>query len=299
MENQNAQNTQNVQDIDNFLDGIFGDDQPETDNVAIDKPAPETVKLTGEKPKRVVVNKFNGIQPLTDAESDEFNGWLSAHGLCKTIGGAASTKRMRIYRKLRSIGSRQVHSRDCIYVVSADDWRNDKEVVYKIILRLSKKQMDAQNVVKVAEYREKMNKIEEDLLLKHHVVMNWYNGKSATFKKIQHVITAPDVLSMLDEAVKHNDKYDVKNAYLERFRMGAQIEELGIAPQYDWRDYDVIVKSGKVVCAYCFRDLIPLHGETFKTGFFNKFDYNTEIVDSDTIERVLKLAEEAAPCVEV
>jgi hypothetical protein len=146
--------------------------------------------------------------------------------------------------------------------------------------------MDAEMVVKVAEYRQKMNQIEEDLLLQHDIVMNWYNGKSATFKKIQHKIMAPDVLAMLDEAVKHNDKYNVQDMYLQRFRMGAQIEELGIAPEYDWRNFDVIVKGGKVVCAYSFRDMIPLYSETFKTGFFNKFGYNTEIVDSETIEKV-------------
>lgn len=235
---------------------------------------------------RVVVNKFNGIDGLSAAESDEFNSWLAAHGLCKTIGAFASTKRMRIYRNLGTKNGKQLHSRDCIYVVSSDDWRNNKDAVYRTILRLSKKQMDAEMVVKVAEYRQKMNQIEEDLLLQHDIVMNWYNGKSATFKKIQHKIMAPDVLAMLDEAVKHNDKYNVQDMYLQRFRMGAQIEELGIAPEYDWRNFDVIVKGGKVVCAYSFRDMIPLYSETFKTGFFNKFGYNTEIVDSETIEKV-------------
>lgn len=235
---------------------------------------------------RVVVNKFNGIDGLSAAESDEFNSWLAAHGLCKTIGAFASTKRMRIYRNLGTKNGKQLHSRDCIYVVSSDDWRKNKEAVYRTILRLSKKQMDAEMVVKVAEYRQKMNQIEEDLLLQHDIVMNWYNGKSATFKKIQHKIMAPDVLAMLDEAVKHNDKYNVQDMYLQRFRMGAQIEELGIAPEYDWRNFDVIVKGGKVVCAYSFRDMIPLYSETFKTGFFNKFGYNTEIVDSETIEKV-------------
>lgn len=235
---------------------------------------------------RVVVNKFNGIDGLSAAESNEFNSWLAAHGLCKTIGAFASTKRMRIYRNLGTKNGKQLHSRDCIYVVSSDDWRKNKEAVYRTILRLSKKQMDAEMVVKVAEYRQKMNQIEEDLLLQHDIVMNWYNGKSATFKKIQHKIMAPDVLAMLDEAVKHNDKYNVQDMYLQRFRMGAQIEELGIAPEYDWRNFDVIVKGGKVVCAYSFRDMIPLYSETFKTGFFNKFGYNTEIVDSETIEKV-------------
>lgn len=244
----------------------------------------ETVKAA--KKPRVVVNKYSGMAPLTMAEADEFNSWLAAHGLCKTVGSFASTKRMRVYRYLGTKGNRQIHSRDCIYVVSADDWRKHPEAVKRTILRLSKKQMDAQNIVKVAEYRQKMNQIEEDLLLKHDIVMNWYNGKSASFKKIQHKITAPDVLSMLDEAVKHNDNYNVQNMYLQRFRMGAQIEELGIAPEYDWRNFDVIVKGGKVVCAYSFRDLIQLHSETFDTGFFNKFDYNTQIVDSETVERV-------------
>jgi hypothetical protein len=235
---------------------------------------------------RVVVNKFNGIDGLSAAESNEFNSWLAAHGLCKTIGAFASTKRMRIYRNLGTKNGKQLHSRDCIYVVSSDDWRKNKEAVYRTILRLSKKQMDAEMVVKVAEYRQKMNQIEEDLLLQHDIVMNWYNGKSATFKKIQHKIMAPDVLAMLDEAVKHNDKYNVQDMYLQRFRMGAQIEELGIAPEYDWRNFDVIVKGAKVVCAYSFRDMVPLYSETFKTGFFNKFGYNTEIVDSETIEKV-------------
>lgn len=323
--NMNAMNNElymSEADIDSMLDGIFGDnevvetvveeqqtdasilpeepvDESEDDGViVVERPNPASVKLTGTRKPRVVVNKYAGMAPLSTSESNEFNSWLAAHGLCKTIGGAASTKRMRIYRNLGTRKGKQVHSRDCIYVVSADQWRNHKEGVYKVILKLSKKQMDEQNIVKVAEYREKMNQIEEDLLMKHHVVMNWYNGKSATFKKIQHVITAPDVLAMLDEAVKHNDKYDIKNAYLTRFRMGAQIEELGIAPQYNWRDFDVIVKGGKVVCAYSFRDLIPLHSETFKTGFFDKFGYNTEIVDSQTIADVIAKAEAAAPTIE-
>lgn len=307
-------------DIDSLLNDIFNDEatadtaveqetvkdnepvEEETDSTADDtltiEQTPASVKLTGTRKPRVVVNKYAGMAPLTTAESNEFNTWLAAHGLCKTIGAFASTKRMRIYRNIGMRKGKQIHSRDCIYVVSADQWRKHKEGVYKVILKLSKKQMDEQNIVKVKEYREKMNQIEEDLLLQHHIVMNWYNGKSATFKKIQHVITAPDVLAMLDEAVKHNDKYDIKNAYLTRFRMGAQIEELGIAPQYDWRSFDVIVKNGKVVCAYCYRDLIPLRSETFKTGFFDKFNYNTEIVDSKTIADVIALAQAAAPTLE-
>lgn len=308
-------------EADALLDELFGSSEPvETETATVDTAAEPTVEPVAEMPTeteakatdvelevvdelpevtksvvagtrhlskpRVVVNKFNGIDGLSAAESDEFNSWLAAHGLCKTIGAFASTKRMRIYRNLGTKNGKQLHSRDCIYVVSSDDWRNNKEAVYRTILRLSKKQMDAEMVVKVAEYRQKMNQIEEDLLLQHDIVMNWYNGKSATFKKIQHKIMAPDVLAMLDEAVKHNDKYNVQDMYLQRFRMGAQIEELGIAPEYDWRNFDVIVKGGKVVCAYSFRDMIPLYSETFKTGFFNKFGYNTEIVDSETIEKV-------------
>lgn len=308
-------------EADAFLDDLFGSSEPvETETATVDTAAEPTVEPVAEMPTeteaeatdvelemvdelpevtksvvagtrrlskpRVVVNKFNGIDGLSAAESDEFNSWLAAHGLCKTIGAFASTKRMRIYRNLGTKNGKQLHSRDCIYVVSSDDWRKNKEAVYRTILRLSKKQMDAEMVVKVAEYRQKMNQIEEDLLLQHDIVMNWYNGKSATFKKIQHKIMAPDVLAMLDEAVKHNDKYNVQDMYLQRFRMGAQIEELGIAPEYDWRNFDVIVKGGKVVCAYSFRDMIPLYSETFKTGFFNKFGYNTEIVDSETIEKV-------------
>ena len=49
---------------------------------------------------RVVVNKYAGMAPLTAQESNEFNSWLAAHGLCKTVGGYASTKRMRVYRNL-------------------------------------------------------------------------------------------------------------------------------------------------------------------------------------------------------
>ena len=308
-------------EADALLDELFGSSEPvETETATVDTAAEPTVEPVAEMPTeteakatdvelevvdelpevtksvvagtrhlskpRVVVNKFNGIDGLSAAESDEFNSWLAAHGLCKTIGAFASTKRMRIYRNLGTKNGKQLHSRDCIYVVSSDDWRKNKEAVYRTILRLSKKQMDAEMVVKVAEYRQKMNQIEEDLLLQHDIVMNWYNGKSATFKKIQHKIMAPDVLAMLDEAVKHNDKYNVQDMYLQRFRMGAQIEELGIAPEYDWRNFDVIVKGGKVVCAYSYRDMVPLYSETFKTGFFNKFGYNTEIVDSETIEKV-------------
>lgn len=320
-------------EADAFLDDLFGTSEAvETETAPVDTAAEPTVEPVAEMPTeteaeatdvelemvdelpevtksvvagtrhlskpRVVVNKFNGIDGLSAAESDEFNSWLAAHGLCKTIGAFASTKRMRIYRNLGTKNGKQLHSRDCIYVVSSDDWRKNKEAVYRTILRLSKKQMDAEMVVKVAEYRQKMNQIEEDLLLQHDIVMNWYNGKSATFKKIQHKIMAPDVLAMLDEAVKHNDKYNVQDMYLQRFRMGAQIEELGIAPEYDWRNFDVVVKGGKVVCAYSFRDMIPLYSETFKTGFFNKFGYNTEIVDSETIEKVKAMGAKYA-CAEV
>lgn len=289
-------------DADNFLDEIFGTSETvESETV---KPAEVELEVTDELPEvtksviagtrhlskpRVIKNPYAGMEPLSAADSDEFNGWLAAHGLCKTIGAFASTKRMRVYRNLGTKNGRQLHSRDCIYVVSADDWRKNKDAVKRTILRLSKKQMDSEMVVKVAEYRQKMNQIEEELLLQHDIVMNWYNGKSATFKKIQHKIVSPDVLAMLDEAVKHNDNYNVQDMYLQRFRMGAQIEELGIAPEYDWRNFDVIVKGGKVVCAYSFRDLVPLYSETFKTGFFNKFGYNTGIVDSETVEKVKAL----------
>ena len=49
------------------------------------------------------------------------------------------------------------------------------------------------------------------------------------------------------------------------------------------------MKGGKVVCAYSYRDLIPLYSETFKTGFFDKFGYNTGIVNSETVEKVKAL----------
>ena len=253
----------------------------------VERKDPESIKRHGKQRKpRVVVNKYDGMEPLSMTEANEFNDWLAEHGLCKTVGSYASTKRMRVYRKLGERNGKPIHSRDCVYVVSADLWRKHKEGVKNIILKLSKKQMDEENVVKVKEYREKMSQIEEDLLLKHDIVMNWYNGKSATFKKIQHKIVSTDVLEMLNEAVKHDRNYDQRKIYLQRFRIGAQIEELGIAPQYDWRNFDVITKDGKVVCAYSFRDMIPLHSETFKTGFFDKFGYNMEIVDSETIEKV-------------
>ena len=261
---------------------------PAVDEITeVERKDPETIKRHGKQRKpRVVVNKYDGMEPLSMAEANEFNTWLAEHGLCKTVGTYASAKRMRVYRKLGERNGRPIHSRDCVYVVSADLWRNHKDGVKKIILKLSKKQMDDENVVKVKEYREKMSQIEEELLLQHDIVMNWYNGKSATFKKIQHKIMSPDVLEMLNEAVKHDRNYDQRKIYLQRFRIGAQIEEMGIAPQYDWRNFDVITKDGKVVCAYSFRDMIPLHSETFKTGFFDKFGYNTEIVDSETIEKV-------------
>lgn len=310
-------------EADALLDELFGSSEPVETETAPVEPTVEPVaempteaeakatdvelETTGELPEvtksvvagtrhlskpRVIKNPYAGMAPLSAADSDEFNAWLAEHGLCKTVGAFASTKRMRVYRNLGTRNGKQLHSRDCVYVVSADDWRNSKEAVKRTILRLSKKQMDAEMVVKVSEYRQKMNQIEEDLLLQHDIVMNWYNGKSATFKKIQHKIMAPDVLAMLDEAVKHNDNYNVKDMYLQRFRMGAQIEELGIAPEYDWRNFDVIVKGGKVVCAYSYRDLVPLYSETFKTGFFNKFGYNTEIVDSETVEKVKELGKQ-------
>ena len=290
-------------EADKFLDEIFGDaveTQPAAEvELEVTDELPEVTKsvVAGtrhlSKP-RMVKNPYAGMEPLSAADSNEFNSWLAAHGLCKTVGAFASTKRMRVYRNLGTRKGRQLHSRDCIYVVSADDWRKNKDAVKRTILRLSKKQMDSEMVVKVAEYRQKMNQIEEELLLQHDIVMNWYNGKSATFKKIQHKIVSPDVLAMLDEAVKHNDNYNVQDMYLQRFRMGAQIEELGIAPEYDWRNFDVIVKGGKVVCAYSFRDLVPLYSETFKTGFFNKFGYNTEIVDSETVEKVKAMGAQIA-----
>lgn len=222
------------------------------------------------------------IEAITVEQSNDFNAWLSEHNLCKK----ASKKRMRIYRKVAN--SRRIASRDFVYVVSADEYRADLDAVHNTLIEKSMKVMDDEERVKNKEYIDRMNQVEEDLLMNHGIEMNWTNAKSVSFKKIVHIIKEPEILRMLDEAAKEHKNYDVNNVYLERFRMGAIIEEFGIAPQYDWKYFNVIVKAGKVICAYSYKDLIKLDHKTFKTGIFDKFGYNLGICDDATIQDVIE-----------
>lgn len=226
------------------------------------------------------------ITPINNIQAIEFSSWLSEHNLCKGAGN----KNMRIYRKVN--GLRRKRSRDFVYVINANEYRDNLENVHNKLIELSRQVMDEQLQVKNREYIEKMNAVEEDLLMNHGIEMNWTNGKSAKFSKIMHVIKDPEILNMLTEAAKNHKNYDVKNVYLERFRMAAIIEEFGIAPQYDWKHFNVIVKEGKVICAYSFKDLKPLKKETFKAGFFDKFDYNLNICSKENLADIIKRSNE-------
>lgn len=231
------------------------------------------------------------IEPITQEQSDAFKLWLNEHGLTK----AAACKRIRIYRNVLSRPDHKInrlHSRDFVYVVSADDFRADLNAVKAKMIELSQQVMDPELIVKSKEYLDTMNAVEEDLLLNHGIEMNWTNGKSATFNLIRHRIFDPDTLSNLEEAIKNHKNYDIENMYLERFRCGALIEEFGIAPEYDWHKYNIIVKGGKVICAYSFEDMVRLKTARFKTGFFDKFGYNLNICSNEQINEVIRLAEE-------
>lgn len=224
------------------------------------------------------------IEPITAEQADDFNAWLQAHGMMK----AGARKRIRVYRKTFNSANKVRHSRDFVYVVSADDYRNDLDNVHAKLIELSQKVMDPEEVVKSEEYLQTMNAVERDLLMNHQVQMNWYNGKSANFKYIRHVITDPEILEELNEAIKHHKNFDEHNPYLERFRCGALIAEFGVCPQYDWKKFNIIVENGKVICAYSTEDLVPISKEKFKTGFFDKFGYNIDICSEDNIKNVLE-----------
>ena len=162
------------------------------------------------------------VEPLSLDEQIEFNAFLKSHNLVK----GPSAKRMRIYRKIaESKRGKITRSRDFIYVVSADRFRNEKEQVYKDLIALSEKVMDKEFQVKNAEYITKMSKVEEKLLM-NGIEMNWYNGKSVTFNKIPHVITDRNILKHLDAyfAAKAAEECDeVANVSLKKFKIGAKI----------------------------------------------------------------------------
>lgn len=226
------------------------------------------------------------IEAITIEQSRDFNAWLFEHNLCKK----SSRKRMRIYRRIP--GMKRYASRDFVYVVSADEYRDNLENVHNKLIELSLKVMDESQVVKNREYIERMNQVEEDLLLNHDIVMNWTNGKSVSFKKIVHKITEPSVCEAYEEYVKSKDKYDQFNPYLENFRCSAQLEELGISMPCEWKYVNVIVKSGKVICVYCNQDSIKLEHKTFKTGFFDKFGYNLGICTDESLKSVIEKSKE-------
>lgn len=228
------------------------------------------------------------INPITIEQSNDFNEWLRAHNLCKK----ASKKRMRVYRTDNVRRSRC--SRDFVYVVSADDYRNDLDGVHNTLLELSQKVMDEETRVKNEEYINKMDHVEERLMLEHDIEMNWFNAKSVSFKKIVHAIRDTDVLELLNMAAQTRDDYDVHNHYLERFKMGAKIEEFGIVPPYDWVDWNetqVVKRGDKIIYAYSKKDMVKLSGKSFKVGLFDKFGYNLDICEDDVINEVVAKAE--------
>ena len=229
------------------------------------------------------------IEPITLEQSQDFNAWLQAHGMMK----AGARKRIRVYRRTFNSANKARHSRDFVYVVSADDYRNNLDGVHSKLIELSTKVMDPEQVIKSKEYLDKMYAVERDLLMNHQIQMNWYNGKSANFKFIRHVITDPEILEELNECIRHHKNFDENNPYLERFRCGALIAEFGVCPEYDWKEFNIIVEKGKVICAYSFKDLVPISKETFKTGFFDKFGYNMNICSDEAINSVIeKVAEQ-------
>lgn len=225
------------------------------------------------------------VEPITLEQSQEFNEWLSAHNLCKKT----SRKRMRIYRKIG--GQSKVASKDFIYVVSADDYRENLEKIHNELIEKSMKVMDETEKVKNLEYIQKMTQVEEDLMMHHNIEMNWTNAKSVNFKKIEHVIKNPVILKELEEAIKNHKNYDVHNIYVERFRAGALIEEFGVAPEYDWKQFNIIVKNGHVICAYSHKDLKKISEKKFKIGIFDKFGYNLDICKKENISEIIKMSE--------
>ena len=88
------------------------------------------------------------IEPITTEQADDFNAWLQAHGMMK----AGARKRIRVYRKTFNSDKKVRHSRDFVYVVSADDYRNDLDNVHAKLIELSQKVMDPEEVVKSEEY---------------------------------------------------------------------------------------------------------------------------------------------------
>ena len=234
------------------------------------------------------------VEPLTVDEQIEFNAFLKSHNLVK----GPSAKRMRIYRKIaESKRGKITRSRDFIYVVSADRFRNEKEQVYKDLIALSEKVMDKEFQVKNAEYITKMSKVEEKLLM-NGIEMNWYNGKSVTFNKIPHVITDRNILKHLDAyfAAKAAEECDeVANVSLKKFKIGAKISEIAKKYKLDWNkwcEHNVIMKNGEVIAAYSYKDLQPLYELHFDEGIKDKFGYNLNIIKPANLKELLKLSDD-------
>ena len=90
------------------------------------------------------------IEPITAEQADDFNAWLQAHGMMK----AGARKRIRVYRKTFNSANKVRHSRDFVYVVSADDYRNDLDNVHAKLIELSQKVMDPEEVRRISSDHE-------------------------------------------------------------------------------------------------------------------------------------------------
>lgn len=233
------------------------------------------------------------VEPLTTEEAIEFNSFLKSHNLVK----GPSLKRMRIYRKIAESKRKVIRSRDFIYVVSADRYREEKEKVFADLIALSEKVMDKEYQVKNVEYITKMSKVEEKLLM-NGIEMNWYNGKSVTFNKIPHVITDRNLLKHLDAyfaAKAAEEPETVANVSLKKFKIGAKISEIAKKYKLDWNkwcEHNVIMKNGEVIAAYSYKDLQPLYELHFDEGIKDKFGYNLNIIKPANLKELLKLSDD-------
>lgn len=229
------------------------------------------------------------VEPLSFEAQAEFNSFLMAHNLIK----GRSAKRMRIYRKIGEykVERRLPRSRDFVYVVSADDWRADKEAVKAEILEKSKQVMDPELIVKNAKYASDMSKIEKVLLYKG-IEMNWYNGKSVTFNRINHVITDRNILSYLDKYFEEKAAELPSEINLKKFRVGARLKELKSKYKLDWdrwAEHNIITDSeGKVLAAYSYKDMTKIGTVKFKVGLQDKFGYNLNIVKKENLAEFVK-----------
>lgn len=234
------------------------------------------------------------VEPLSTDEANDLQAWLIKHNFC--IKNAK--KNIRVYRYLGHKNGKVTTSKDFMYVVGADAYRENKEKVMQDILSLSKKVMNSHRMVKNAEYVEKMGKVEENLLMKHKIAMTWDKSKTVSFTLYNHVITDKKVLAPLNvyvkgssEHLKTNRIYKTKDEkHLEVFRKMAQIfEEFDpTIPFYDWKSFRYITKGGKVVAAYSMVDRKCAMVKHFPKGIQDKFDYNLNIMNDKYIHEIVK-----------